>query len=530
MKGPDAHRGLSREGGRLVYEPDGEKLALFLEDRSHVSIIRGPIGSGTSSACCMKIYWLAREQPLFNGKRRSAWAVVRDSYPNLRATTIKTWLEWFPENEYGRFYYDRPFRHPVRFEDVELDVTFLSLDSDDDIKKLKSNEFTGFWFNELEYTSKAIFDEAESRSGRWPSIKVGGCTWDGVIADMNAPNEDHWLPQMMGEVPIPPSSSAADILMKGKPANWNYLVQPPALLEIRSPDGRQVVGYKTNLVAENLKWLKPGFYEEKMQGKTKAWIDSRLRNEIVYVIDGTPVFTGFNQDTHIAGAELVPVPGAEVIVGVDFGRNRPAAVFMQVINNRIFIQHEFRAYGQSASVFAPALKRFMEEKYPGEYDPVRKQVIPRKYRMYGDPKGADKSQTDGRTPYEIFDANGLKALPAPGIRTNSPVTRIAAVDDVLNGSGAMYNGLPRFVLSPVNCPTLKAAMCGRYRIKKDSNGDPEPVKDEFSDVADALQYAFLGLGEGRRMIGLEPLHDLRPVMVYRGSGRRSSRLGARRVR
>jgi hypothetical protein len=94
----------------------------------------------------------------------------------------------------------------------------------------------------------------------------------------------------MAEVPVPVGAPSADILMRGRPAGWAYFVQPPALLEIRSPDGRTVTGYKENPAAENRHWLKPGFYEEKMQGKTKAWIDSRLRNQIVYVIDGTPVF------------------------------------------------------------------------------------------------------------------------------------------------------------------------------------------------------------------------------------------------
>src|ERR1700731_1406002 len=96
----DEDHSLPREGGHLVYEPDGEVLRQFLEDRSHVSIIRGPIRSGTSSACCLKIYDYARQQPLFRGKRRSRWAIVRDSYPNLRSTTAKTWLKWFPDGEY----------------------------------------------------------------------------------------------------------------------------------------------------------------------------------------------------------------------------------------------------------------------------------------------------------------------------------------------------------------------------------------------------------------------------------------------
>ena len=49
----------------------------------------------------------------------------------------------------------------------------------------------------------------------------------------------------------------------------------------------------------------------------------------------------------------------------------------------------------------------------------------------------------------------------------------------------------------------------------------EPVKDKYSDVADALQYAVLGLGEGRRLIGMDPTLRIKPMQTYRG--RRSLR-------
>jgi hypothetical protein len=41
------------------------------------------------------------------------------------------------------------------------------------------------------------------------------------------------------------------------PTDWAYFIQPPALLEVMSPDGSQVVDYDVNPDAENLKWLKP---------------------------------------------------------------------------------------------------------------------------------------------------------------------------------------------------------------------------------------------------------------------------------
>jgi hypothetical protein len=500
MTAAPATTGLETIDGKRVYSPDGEVLRQYLKDRSHVSIIRGPIGSGTSSASCMKIYMLAMEQkpsPI-DGKRRSRWAIVRNTYPDLTNTTLKTWLDWFPEAQYGTLVRTRPMCHMVRIGDIELDVYFLALDSADDISKLRSLELTGVWFNELEWTNKAIFDEAESRTGRYPSMKEGGSNWDGVIADLNAPNEDHWLPQMTGEAPPADDLTEEELGLLRLPTNWSYFIQPPALLEIRSPDGRQVVGYKMNPACENQRWLKPGYYEEKSRGKKKAWIDSRLRNQIVFVVDGEPVWGSFNQDTHIAAAPLLPVEGHEVIIGMDFGR-RPCALFMQHINNRIFIQYEVRGYGMGAATFAPIFKRFLAEKYPGF-----------EYRIYGDPKGQDKGQGDERTAYEIFATHGITVLPAPGLANNNIQTRLAAVESALN---EMHNGLPRVNVSPSGCPTFKAAMCGRYHVRKGANGDPDPVKDKFSDVADCAQYAFLGLGEGRRATGRAPLGSMKRLNV-----------------
>jgi len=104
-----------------------------------------------------------------------------------------------------------------------------------------------------------------------------------------------------------------------------------------------------------------------------------------------------------------------------------------------------------------------------------------------------------------------------------------AVESVLGGPlDGLIRGLPRFVLSPTGCPTLKAAMCGRYRIKKNALGDPEPIKDKYSDICDALQYAFLGIGEGRSMVGLEAISNVRPIRTSPGLGS-GFRLGGRKV-
>lgn len=471
-----------------VFEPDGLVLADYLFDRSHVSIIRGPIGSGTSSCSCQKIYMIACEQrksPI-DGKKRSRWGIVRNTYGELKNTTLKTWLDWFPEEQYGKMTWSRPMLHEIRIGDIELDVHFFALDDEADLAKMRSLEMTGWWFNEGEYIQQSIIDEAESRTGRYPAMKDGGANWDGVIVDMNAPSEDHWIPRMMGEAEWPDDVPEED--RRARPNNWSYFVQPPAVVEIRGPDGK-VVGYRENPRAENKKWLKPGYYEEKLAGKSKRWIDSRLRNVITFITDGDPVWPMFNPDYHLAGDELRFISGHKVVVGLDFGR-RPTAVMMQCINDRIYIQREFRQYNASAATFAPALKRYLEQHYPGA-----------QVEFWGDPKGQDKGQATDTTPYDIFKANGMIVRSAP-VKNNNLQTRLEAVSTVLND---FSGGQPRFVLSPVNTSTLRAAMMGKYVIKKKAEGDEEPLKDKFSDAADAMGYGFLGLGEGRRMVGLEVL-------------------------
>jgi hypothetical protein len=161
---------------------------------------------------------------------------------------------------------------------------------------------------------------------------------------------------------------------------------------------------------------------------------------------------------------------------------------------------------EGAVDFAPKVKRFLTANYPGFT-----------FRAYGDPKGQDKGQTDDRTAYDIFRANGIPVSAPPGLKQNMISTRVDAVSSVLN---EMSDARPRFVLSPL-CRTLKVGMAGRYHNERDDQGELKPSKDRYSHPCDALQYGILGLGEGRKMIGLTPGSEMKPVQVH--FGRKSMR-------
>lgn len=89
--------------------------------------------------------------------------------------------------------------------------------------------------------------------------------------------------------------------------------------------------------------------------------------------------------------------------------------------------------------------------------------------------------------------------PAPG--NNRLNVRLEAVEQCLN---RMVDGAAGLLVSPT-CTTLKAAMDGGYHYRKLATTaerySDEPEKDKYSHIADALQYALLGGGEGRTLVG-----------------------------
>ena len=75
----------------------------FLNDDSFVRGLLGPVGSGKSYASAAEVILRAIRQvpsPIDN-IRYTRFVIVRNSYPELRTTTIKTWQELFPENVWG---------------------------------------------------------------------------------------------------------------------------------------------------------------------------------------------------------------------------------------------------------------------------------------------------------------------------------------------------------------------------------------------------------------------------------------------
>jgi hypothetical protein len=482
------------------YKPPGPIAGAFMKSDAFVRGIRGPVGSGKSTACCAEIMRRSCEQaPNKSGVRRSRWAVVRNTNPELKTTTIKTWLDLFPEDVWGDFCWSVPYNHNLNFmlpdgSQVELEVLFLALDRPEDVKKLLSLELTGVWGNEARELPKAVIDGMTMRVGRFPSMREGGPTWHGVLLDTNSPDEDHWWPILAGESPVPEYITLEERLMLAKPANWSFYSQPPGMLEIIDAGTKLVTGYEPNPAAENVKNLVPTYYPNMITGKTRAWIAVYVLNRLGSINDGKAVHGTFREETHVARAPLLPIDGVPIRVGLDFGLT-PAAVFGQRSSRgQWLIQHELVANDMGIRRFGDLLRAECARLYPGHpFDT---------FIFHGDPSG-DARGHDELTPFQILRGMGILVAPAP---SNDPVLRIEAVDDALN---RMIDGMAGYLLSPT-CTVLRRAMAGGYHYKRaavagEARYAEKPDKNRFSHPADAQQYLFLGAGEGRRITtGLKP--------------------------
>jgi len=468
------------------YKPDGEVLKEFMKDDTFFRGIRGPVGSGKSVACCIEVFRRALGQAKSaDGIRKSRWAIIRNTNPQLRTTTIKTWLDWFPENEWGKFNWSVPYTHRIKKGDIDLEVIFLALDRPEDVKKLLSLEVTGIWINEARELGKSIIDACTMRVGRYPSMREGGPTWTGVIADTNAPEEDHWWPIMSGEVPVPDHIPREQAKMLVKPTNWRFYTQPSGMVEVKDEDG-EIEDYAPNKVAENVKNMLKSYYPNLVQGKTKSWIDVYVMNRLGTIQDGKPVYAMFVTDTHVAKEEIPVAASLPLYVGIDFGLT-PAAVLGQKVRGRWLIQSEIVAIDMGIVRFAEVLREELATRFPDCPDVL----------IFGDPAGDFRAQTDESTPFHILRGAGLRAVPAP---SNSVDLRLEAVSSQLN---KMSEGKPAFLLDR-RCSTLIKGFEGGYSYRRmEVSGEryaDKPDKNMYSHIHDALQYLLLGAGEGRSLM------------------------------
>jgi hypothetical protein len=460
------------------FDTKSPTLRRFLASNKPNQFVMGPLGSGKTNTFVIKVIGLIEQQtPNANKVRRSRVIITRNTYGDLESTTIRDWRA-IVGDECGQFVNSHPPEHRLRYamEDgtrVECDVIFIALDRPDHVKRLRGIQATFVWMNEAKEQPKAIFDMLALRVGRFPAENEEGCAFAGVLGDYNAPDDDHWLYELHQQ------------WMAGELPAYGFYIQPPAVIEYEPKK------WRVNPDADNLSNLRPGYYENGLQGRAQDWIRVNLANQYGFVRDGRPVHPEYIEALHMRDS-LAVLPGVGLHIGLDFGLTPAAAIAQRTATGRWRVIGEVVTQRMGAINFAKELKRELaHERYSGL--PIES--------ITGDPAGgAALGDDEDKTIFKVLAANDVNAKPA---HTNDFTVRTQALDSLLT---QLVDGEPAFQIDGGRCPKLRKALGGKYQFRRlqvsgDTRYQSKPDKNEWSHVAEALHYGLMGAGEGRKVIG-----------------------------
>lgn len=449
-----------------VYIPSNT-AKLFHQDQSFVRIVMGPYNSGKSTMCAHHIVRAASLMPAWsNGRRRSRWAIVRNTSGELQSTTLQTWLTWFSELGDIRKREKPILNYFHTFNDghglIELELIFIALDRPDDVRKIKSLELTGVYLNELSELPQNVLSHFKGRvNGRYPSRSF--CPhpyWSGIIADTNPPDEDHWIYNDFEVDPID---------------NYKIFHQPPGL--IRTDKGEWV----QNKECDNHEHMSEDYYIKLAEKQKEGFIKVYCLGQYGLVESGKRVYPEYNDDIHSVD-HIEAIQGLPIHLCWDFGLTPSCVVLQFTPRGQLISLKEYESEDMGIRTFArsivlPSLKLDFPYCKVGESE--------------ADPAGnAHDAIMEELSCIGELNSLGIKTNPAS---TNDPDQRIGAVRFFLNN---MVDGKPCFQLSRKGCPTLRKGFISGYHFKRvnianEDRFQDKPNKNRFSHPHDALQYGAL---------------------------------------
>lgn len=427
----------------INYAPGPVATAFHRDDTSRVKLLIGPFGTGKTSAAAWDIVDFQSERVLpVRGVRRTRFAVVRNTYPELRDTTIKTYLDWFPDTVFGR-YNSTDKRYLLRIEDREIEILFRALDIPKDVRDLLSLELTGAHVDEAREIHEDVIKGLLGRIGRYPSLKdCGGAQ---------------------------PFLSPPQVILTGNyPSTEHYLYRDFVSLRI---DGYSIY---EQAQSENKHNLRAGYYEdlERDYANRPDLLRTLVLGQWGVTVRGKQVYPEFVRAFHVAQGPLKPLDTL-VIRGWDNTGLSPACAVTQLgPTGQWLILHEFCGDDIGITDFGEEVKAWCAQTFGSKA----------KYRDIGDPAGKNRDSN------KMSPANYLRKLDIKvedGIQTFKIRREAVAgrLSKLINGKGAM-------LIDP-SCTRIIDGFEGGYAYPEYGNSGvfkPEPAKNEYSHIHDALQY------------------------------------------
>ncbi len=419
-------------------------LRTFHESGAQIRCIVGPVGSGKTSAATWELcYYLPRFLFEEYGMKDTRWVVVRNTYPELRDTTMRTIFDWFPWGLHRKQENIYLLKYP---EGYTVEVLFRSCDNPDDVKKFKSLEITGYWIDESIEVADEIKRMLKNRIGRYPQkcpVRFG-------IETTNPPDVEH--------------STYTDF-------DWSATGHPGPVSD-KKPLPNHAGFWQP--AGENNANLREGYYADLQNDyrDNPDWIATYIKGEPGIIVEGRLVYNNFRKDRHVAVGPVV-WPGGMLYRGWDHSGNTPACVVVQVPTaRRAQVLKEFHTDRMGIEDFAKTVQTSCNLLFPDA-----------KYEDWGDPAGDNQFSKKGGG----FTSNTQLVREATGIRIRPSDQNWTARKESVEKQLGVIDGL---IIDP-SCIRLINGFVGGYHYKEigvSGRYQEKPEKNKFSHVHDALQY------------------------------------------
>lgn len=406
----------------------------FIESRAKADLFSSRMGEGKSTALCWSALYHTRHNP------GASWAIIRDTWENIQATTLKSFFSWFPPGVYGEWSATKKtwtWASGV----AEGEVTFLGMDDPQDASKLMSRELAGIAFDEpapaigSQGIDELIFDIGMSR------LRQPGMKWYASKAAENNPDETHW--------------SYRKFVIEGKENNY-ALWQP--------------------LAPENVNNLPDDYYQSlrKMWAHRPDLIRRFVDGEFGFQSEGKAVTPQWSDRVHLTHS-LIPMPKLPLFICWDFGHNPTCIITQKTPLGYWNILDALVGDGIGVvELIADAVKPLLLERYKGFA-----------LQHVGDPAGNQKEQTSIHRSAVKFLKQELGGTWRSGpVKTAHRVEPLRAVlTRLIDGRGLVQVDRDR-------AQAVWMALRGgwHYHVSRGGITAPEPLKNIHSHPGDALAY------------------------------------------
>lgn len=448
----------------FVAPPTGSK---FMMSDARYRMLLGPLGSGKTTTILFELLRRACEQaPAPDGVRYTRFALLRQTLSQLKNTVLKDIVQWFGPIADWKVSESTVW---FKFGDVCSEWILLPLETPEDQKRILSMNLTGAFVSEAIEIDFDLMVAIEGRCGRYPSGIYGVPTWYGIVLDSNMPTE----------------GTPWQVAVANPPIGWQCFIQPSGL----SPDAENLnflpqTEETIKLPLDHPDRLAQGrkYYEALSRSTNPAWVKRYVMAEFGPDPSGAAVYGGMFFTGFHCRDDLLVIPGAPLLIGLDLGRD-PWGLIGQVDSmGRLLVHEEIPADNVGLKLQLPRIRIVLSgRQYTG--CPVC---------IVFDPAGMAKSNFDEYTSHDVIRAYGFMCMAAP---SNLLDPRLNAVERFLTET---RGGTAAMLINRTKCPTLVTGLNGGYRFKFDQIGESRPIpeKNRWSHVCDAHQYLCQGASGG----------------------------------